>query len=206
MAITNAFRNAVATGNVIGIRIMMKDSLLVDPTFTEFSEMERYTRNMRGLYDDHDGQDPENKSAWDDDYMNKLKVQVVENFSHERLRHLKEVVNYLRPVQVPLRAQSSVSTGNNRGADSRRIDDSNSGDYPFRESSSRPSQPWRPSPQQRMVSRNNQLRIPRIAAGAVAGGVVVGTATVVAGGSFVAGAAAGAVIVGAVVWAATNRR
>lgn len=30
--------------------------------------------------------------------MNKLMVQVVDNFSHERIEHLQKVVQYLRPV------------------------------------------------------------------------------------------------------------
>ena len=34
---------------------MMKNSLLVDPSFNEFYQMEKETRNMKGLYDDHDG-------------------------------------------------------------------------------------------------------------------------------------------------------
>ncbi len=40
MAITNFFRNAVSKGDIRGIRIMMKDSMLIDPTFAEFNEIE----------------------------------------------------------------------------------------------------------------------------------------------------------------------
>jgi hypothetical protein len=98
MVITNAFRNAVSTGDVRGIRIMMKDSLLVDPSFTEFNEMNRIAGSVTGLYDVHDGSELNgDKSAWNDDYMNKMMVQVVNNFSHERVDHLKEIVKQLRP-------------------------------------------------------------------------------------------------------------
>ena len=80
VAITNAFINAVEAGNVRSIRIMMKDSLLVDPTFAEFNQMEQYARNINGLYDEHDGRElKEDKTSWNDDYMNKLMVQVVGN-------------------------------------------------------------------------------------------------------------------------------
>ena len=41
MALTNAFREAVTEKNVRKIRIMLKDSLLVDPSFKRFQEMER---------------------------------------------------------------------------------------------------------------------------------------------------------------------
>lgn len=37
-------------------------------------------------------------NLWNDDYMDKVMVKVLSNFSHERIDHLKEVVRYLRPV------------------------------------------------------------------------------------------------------------
>lgn len=99
MALTNAFYEAVKSGNVRGVRIMMKNSLLVDPTFEEFHSMEKAASAMVGLYDKHDGKELNtNKSSWNDEYMNRMMVKVISNFSHERLDHLKEVVHYLRPV------------------------------------------------------------------------------------------------------------
>ena len=55
MALTNAFYEAVQSGNVRRVRIMMQDSLLVDPTFSEFNAMEKVAAAMTGLYDKHDG-------------------------------------------------------------------------------------------------------------------------------------------------------
>lgn len=100
MALTNAFYQAVETGNVLRIRIMMKDSLLVDPSFEEFLEMEKIASGVENLYDKHD-EKPfiVDKAFWNDDYMNKLMVKVLRNFSHERIDHIKEVVRYLRPCE-----------------------------------------------------------------------------------------------------------
>lgn len=99
MALTNAFYEAVKSGNVRRVRIMMQDSLLVDPTFTEFNAMEKAAASMAGLYDEHDGKEfVEDRTLWNDDYMDKVMVKVLSNFSHERIEHLKEVVRYLRPV------------------------------------------------------------------------------------------------------------
>lgn len=99
MALTNAFYEAVQSGNVRRVRIMMQDSLLVDPTFAEFNAMERVASSMAGLYDEHDGNELiEDRNLWNDDYMDKVMVKVLSNFSHERIDHLKEVVRYLRPV------------------------------------------------------------------------------------------------------------
>ena len=77
----------------------MKDSLLVDPTFELFHMMEKATASMVGLYDEHDGKElVEDRNQWNDNYMDRVMVDVIFNFSHERLNHLKEVVRYLRPV------------------------------------------------------------------------------------------------------------
>lgn len=98
MALTNAFYEAVSSGNVQRVRIMMKNSMLVDPTFSEFNAMSNATCDLSGLYDIHDGRElNNNKSMWDDSYMDKLMVQVVGNFSHERVEHLQAVVKHLRP-------------------------------------------------------------------------------------------------------------
>ena len=98
MGLTKAFEEAVTSGDVRSVRIMMKDSLLMDPSFEQFKEMEKAASSLQGLYEVHDGRDFQDKSTWDDNYMNKLMVQVVNNFSKQRVNHLKEVVEYLRPV------------------------------------------------------------------------------------------------------------
>ena len=77
----------------------MKDSLLIDTTFERFNEMEKVSKNMEGLYDLHDGKAfILDKSQWTRDYMNLLMVEVLYNFSHERIAHLKDVVRYLYPL------------------------------------------------------------------------------------------------------------
>jgi hypothetical protein len=115
MAVTDSFRKDVADGNVLNIRIVMKNSLLVDPTFEEFDELGKVAGGVAGLYDTHDGVAlNEDKSAWNNDYMNDLMVRVVDNFSHERLKHLKDVVRHLNPVAS--QRQSSASGGVRSGS------------------------------------------------------------------------------------------
>lgn len=99
MAITNAFNKAITEGNIRQIRIMLKDSLLVDPTFERYNEMEKLASTVPGIYDEHDGRPFKSLSSeWSDSYMDSLMVQVVGNFSHERVEHLKDVIRTLRPV------------------------------------------------------------------------------------------------------------
>ena len=98
MSLSNTFREAVKKGDVLGVRIMMKNSLLLDLSFTEFAEMENAARSMKGLYDVHDGQELIfDKTQWSSEYMDLLMVKVVNNFSHERIAHLKDVIRYLKP-------------------------------------------------------------------------------------------------------------
>lgn len=111
MALPEAFYEAVNNGDILSVRIMMKNSLLFERTFVEFSEMEKEASKMNGLYDVHDGRELiTDKSKWDDNYMNLLMVQVTKNFSHERLNHLKEVVRYLRPPQEKPQQETQRTT------------------------------------------------------------------------------------------------
>ncbi len=91
----------------------MKNSLLSDPSFAEFAEMERAAASMSGLYDQYDGGELiSDKSQWTNSYMDKLMVKLMSNFSPERISHLKEVVRYLVP--VPERTAQSHDYSSNR--------------------------------------------------------------------------------------------
>lgn len=179
MTITNSFRDAVANGNVKGVRIMMKDSLLVDPSFAEFNEMSRLAAKLNGLYDPHDGREFQNNaSAWTDDYMDKLMVQVVGNFSKERLEHLKAVVKHLRPIvrkthtpttepgRMDHNPRPRTQTSQNRGYQERK---------------------WRDQ-------QDGNIRMVKVACGTVGGAVVGGTAAAVINTNVIGGAFFGAVV------------
>ena len=185
MTLTNAFKEAVSSNNVRRVRIMMKDSLLNDPTFSEFNEMISTAGDLSGLFDKHDGRDLNNdKNMWNDSYMNELMVQIVGNFSHERIDHLKDVVRQLRPIAK----HSKESQQNGRSI----------------------TEPEKPSRQTFTVSTDNQEqeyhnqrnslnRKTKIAGGAiigaVAGGAVAAVASVSVIGGIAIGTVAGAVVV-----------
>lgn len=181
MALTSAFHEAVKEKNKLRIRIMMKDSLLVDPTFTQFGEMERAASSVEGLYEPHDGrQFEQNKEAWDDDYMNELMVQMVSNFSHERVNHLKAVVRHLRPVKNE--PKSGRPSGG--GTSGRR-------ETPYQE-------------QKRRDQQDGNYKGSKIVAGAVAGAVAGGVVAAVVEVPVAVGALAGAVVAGGAVYLMTE--
>ena len=97
MAVTQEFMDAMKSGKVIRVRIMLKNSLLIDPTAVQFDEMERYaTPQMNDIYTEHDGEDLNfDVTAWNEDYLNRQMVIVVNNFSKERIHLLKSMVLYL---------------------------------------------------------------------------------------------------------------
>lgn len=97
MAITSDFMEAVQSGRMMLVRIMLKDSLLIDPTAAQFDEMEQYaTEHMGNIYTPHDGERLNfDVSAWNEEYLNRQMVTVVSCFSRERVDLLKAMVRYL---------------------------------------------------------------------------------------------------------------
>jgi hypothetical protein len=97
MAITSEFKEAVESRKKIKVRIMLKDSMLVDPTMRQFDEMLNYAKSKIGdLYDEHDDETLNyDRSEWGESYMNNQMVVVVNNFSKERVELLRNMVRYI---------------------------------------------------------------------------------------------------------------
>ena len=96
--LTNKFFEAVDEKNISRLRIMMKNSLMVDHSFKQFNEMSKYVKNIEGMYDEHDDKAcpfEEDKSKWDKKYMDKQMTRVVNNFSKKRIEHIKKVITYV---------------------------------------------------------------------------------------------------------------
>ena len=97
MAISNEFKQALRDGDLIMIRIMISDSLVVDPTFKECDKMLALAEPaLCNLYDEHNGENLKYlTSDWNKDYMDKQMTEIVSNFSKERLELLKKICKYL---------------------------------------------------------------------------------------------------------------
>lgn len=190
MALTNAFNESVSSGNVRRVRISLKDSMLNDPTFSEFTEMNNAAGSLSGLYDAHDGREfNRDKSAWNDSYMNDLMVQVMGNFSHERVDHLKDVVRQLRPVAT--RSQTVQSSGRS---------------FSERGTASGQTYTHRTYYQEQKYrdQQNGSYRGAKIASGAIIGAVAGGTIAAAASVAVIGGVAIGAVAGAVAVTVATN--
>lgn len=99
------FKKTVNDGNVRRARIMIEDQMLLDPTMVQPNNMIKYAEDkIDGLYDDHEDDEnypiTQDKSKWDEKYMDGQMAIVVNNFSKERVKHLKQVVQYLYPDKI----------------------------------------------------------------------------------------------------------
>lgn len=95
--VSQEFSEAVENGKIVRVRIMLKDSMLVDPTTRQFDALFNYASEKLGnLYDEHDGETLKYEvSLWNESYLNGQMVKVVNNFSKERIELLKNMVKYL---------------------------------------------------------------------------------------------------------------
>ena len=97
MALTSEFKDAVQNQNKVRVRIMLKDSLLIDPSGDDFQQMLDYAKvQMPSLMDEHNGEVFKTAEQWDETYLNEQMVAVVNNFSEDRLankmiRRLKKI-------------------------------------------------------------------------------------------------------------------
>ena len=92
--ISSEFEKAVMAGNLLLTRIMLKDSLLLDPTFDQFDEMLSYAkRHFPNLFVPFDGEMLEtDETLWNRAVMDQELTALVTNFSEIRVNHLKRVV------------------------------------------------------------------------------------------------------------------
>lgn len=175
--ITANFQAAVRDDNLMRVHIMMKDSLLTDPSFRTFAEMEQAASGMEGLYVPHDGTVLSlDEATWTKDYMNELLVDVVDNFSRERIEHLMKVVRKLHPMQEGRKVVREKFVGASGKA------------RPRQEGYRAPVSP--------------ALPLPRMLTGAAVGAALLGTAGILKGplGIF-GGALTGAIIGGSLAYA-----
>ena len=123
-----------------------------------------------------------NKENWDDNYMDKQMVQVVSNFSHERIEHIKDVVRYLRPVSKVVQSNKGTRPSNSENI----------------------NKPISYKEQKRLDKLSGRYLGSKVATGAVAGAVVGGVVASSVGVTVATGAVAGAVIGGVAVSIVSN--
>jgi hypothetical protein len=93
MSLDKEFLDAINEQDILMVRIMIKDSMVYDPTFRTLNEMLTVAEeNLADLYDVHDGERfIADKSQWTKSYMDDQMVKLLDNFSKERIQLLKNI-------------------------------------------------------------------------------------------------------------------
>ena len=99
MAISKTFKVYVHKKDKRNVRMVLKDSLLLDKTFKDFDDMSKYAikNGISDLYDKHNAEKFLKEEEWTENYLNKQKIRLDFNFSEERIDVLKKIIRKLYP-------------------------------------------------------------------------------------------------------------
>ena len=97
MAILDEFKNAVEKGDVTLVRVMLKNCMTEDVSLDSFNEEIAYAEaRMSNLYDEHDGEKFDyDVTKWNRDLLNNQMVNMINNFSHERLDYITSLIRHI---------------------------------------------------------------------------------------------------------------
>lgn len=104
MALTREFAEAVSQGNLLRVKIMLKDSLLVDTSFEQFNEMLNYAEPRLSSIWISDDEDDEIFSQSSEE-LNTVLAGLVNHFSRRRVTYLMGMINKLYPPQIKMKQE-----------------------------------------------------------------------------------------------------
>lgn len=101
MAISSEYAQAVHNNNKLRVRIMLKDSLLIDKSFRLFEEMQEYAL-AQGVNPWADVDIPLEKpeKPWTEDTMNYELTALVNDFTKEHVNYIKEIITDLYKTDI----------------------------------------------------------------------------------------------------------
>lgn len=87
-------KQQIDEGKISQARYSMRFALELDPSGTSYAEDLKYCENANGFFEQHEELTPfrNDRSQWDNDYWNKLKSDLSDNYSRERYLHMLDVV------------------------------------------------------------------------------------------------------------------
>ena len=88
------FKEELRKNNILKIRLMMKNSLLYDPSFKTFNEMEKLAEEYKvNIWQDSSCEDfIKQKQSWTMDDVNYELTAIVSDFTKERIVYLKDLI------------------------------------------------------------------------------------------------------------------
>lgn len=106
------FKEELRKNNILKIRLMMKNSLLYDPSFKTFNEMEKLAEEYKvNIWQDSSCEDfIKQKQSWTMDDVNYELTAIVSDFTKERIVYLKELIAnvYSKDINVNKNTSNSI--------------------------------------------------------------------------------------------------
>jgi len=92
--VSEEFKQNVESGNVVRIRSALVDYLITDTTFRQFDEALSFAQRQIDVIKPDDGEVDYDlvQEHWDEIYLSKQKVALMDNFSQKRIDHIKQVI------------------------------------------------------------------------------------------------------------------
>lgn len=97
MEVTEAFKEAVESKNLLTIRILLKDSLIYDKHFNRFNDMKKYldNKNINIWMSDTDPFVEKPEYEWNKNLMNLELTKLVYNFTEDRVKYCQKIIQKL---------------------------------------------------------------------------------------------------------------
>ena len=96
-AMNSEIKKYADSGDLRSLKYVFVDALDVDPTFARYEEEYNYCKSIPGLLESHIELTPfhADPAAWTEDYWVELKMDLLKNFSDQRMTHMREVAKGL---------------------------------------------------------------------------------------------------------------
>ncbi|WP_270564699.1 hypothetical protein [Clostridium beijerinckii] len=112
--ISTEFKQNVQSRDLVTVRSALVDYLIIDRSFKSFDEALGFAQESLDILQSYDGESFETEpEKWDKNYLNRQKVALMVNFSQERIRHIKMVVEKVLPRNTEMITKNSVKTSKN---------------------------------------------------------------------------------------------
>lgn len=101
----NEVKERVENKDIRGLQYVFVNCLDVDPTFEKYKEDYAYCcKNAPEMFEAHEDRTPltNNQGSWNDDYWNKLKMDLLKNFSKKRFEHMRKVAQVVYAEKISM--------------------------------------------------------------------------------------------------------
>lgn len=124
--ISREFEETIKSGKPMAVKSVLLDYLIMDRTFQKFDEALEAAKKLNIIVPYAGDPIEKDSKKWDKEYLNMQKVELMENFSEERIEHLKAVIAKVMPLnEIPNKAthKIDVSTEKKQNNINKKIDE-----------------------------------------------------------------------------------